>query len=328
MDYPIWIWATFLAIVVGLLVFDLFFMHRKDREIKVKDALLTCLFYFTLAACFNAYIFFEYGQQRGAEFAMGYLIELTLSVDNLFVFVLIFSHFAVPEKYQHRVLFWGILGAVVFRGIMIGLGTAVVQEFSDVLYFFGALLVFTGIKMLVAAEAEPDVENNRIVKFMRSRFRVTEAFEGNRFFVKRDGHVWMTPLFVVLMLIEVSDIVFAVDSIPAIFAITQDPFIVFTSNIFAILGLRSLYFAIAGIVHRFEYLKYGLSVILVFIGVKMLVNHHFHAKIISTELSLVVTATLIVVSILVSLRKTRGAPHKPHGWVPGSESKPEAPTKE
>lgn len=324
MGYPIWMWAAFLAIVGALLIFDLTVMHRKDKEIKAKDAMLTCLFYFGLAMAFNGWVFYDLGDKAGYEFLMGYLIELSLSVDNLFVFVLIFSHFMVPKQYQHRVLFWGILGAVFFRAIMIGLGTTVVKEFSDILYIFGAFLIYTGIKMLIAVDSEPDMENNRVVTFMRRNFRVTNGFEGNRFFVKREGKTWMTPLFIVLMLIEVSDIVFAVDSIPAIFAITHDPFIVFTSNIFAILGLRSLYFAIAAIVHRFHYLKYGLSIILVFIGIKMLLNHHFEAKIISTELSLGFTVAVLAASVVISMVKTRGgAPAETVGWVPGSSAKPE-----
>lgn len=323
MQYPIWMWASFFVLLGALLVFDLAFMHRKQKEIHVKDALLSCLLYFVLAMLFNAWVFFEFGKRHGSEFLMGYLIELSLSIDNLFVFVLIFSHFAVPKAYQHRVLFWGILGAVVFRGIMIGLGTAVVNAFSDILYVFGAFLIYTGINMLIAVDSEPDIENNRVVNFMRRNFRVTDGFEGKRFFVRQGGKLWMTPLFVVLMLIEVSDIVFAVDSIPAIFAVTREPFIVFTSNIFAILGLRSLYFAIAAIVHRFHYLKYGLSLILVFIGSKMLINHYFHKDIITTEVSLLVTLLVIVGSVVVSMVKTRHASPTPLGWVPGSAAKGE-----
>lgn len=321
MQYPLWMWAGFLGIVITLLVLDLGVLHRKNKEVSAKNALAMCLFYFTLAMLFNGWIYMELGKQSGTEFLMGYLIELSLSVDNLFVFLLVFTHFAVPRAYQHRVLFWGILGAVVFRGVMIGLGTTVVKEFSDILYIFGAFLVFTGIKMLIAADSEPDLEQNRLMNFMRSKFRVTQDYEGDRFMVKRDGKRWFTPLFLVLILIEFSDIIFAVDSIPAIFAITTDPFIVFTSNIFAILGLRSLYFAMASVVHRFEYLKYGLSLILVFIGVKMLLNHHFEAKIIPTDIALYVTAAILALSVAISLIKTRGAPPKAVGWVPGSPSR-------
>lgn len=321
MQYPLWMWAGFLGIVGILLVLDLGVLHRKKKEVTAKNALGMCLFYFVLAMIFNGWIYTQLGEQSGTEFLMGYLIELSLSVDNLFVFLLVFTHFAVPRQYQHRVLFWGILGAVVFRGIMIGLGTTVVKEFSDILYIFGVFLVFTGIKMLIAADSEPDMENNRLMSFMRKKFRVTQDYHNDRFAVKIDGKRWFTPLFLVLILIEFSDIIFAVDSIPAIFAITTDPFIVFTSNIFAILGLRSLYFAMASIVHRFEYLKYGLSLILVFIGVKMLLNHHFEAKIIPTDVALYVTAAVLILSVVISLIKTRGQPPKAIGWVPGSPSK-------
>jgi tellurite resistance protein TerC len=325
MTYPLWMWIVFFIIVGALLVLDLGVLHRKNKEIKAKEALVMCGFYFTLAMLFGGWIFLDIGKQQGYEFFMGYLIELSLSVDNLFVFVLIFTHFMVPKNYQHRVLFWGILGAIVFRGIMIGLGTHVVHAFADILYLFGAILLFTGIKMLFAADAEPDVENNRIIRLMRGRFRITETYEEDKFFVRRNGVLWMTPLFMVLVLIEISDIVFAVDSIPAIFAITQDPFIILTSNIFAILGLRSLYFALAAIMHRFEYLKYGLSCILVLIGIKMLVNHHMNAKIIPTEWALFATLFILVTSVIVSMVKTGRAEKKAltAGWVPGSDAKPE-----
>ncbi len=319
--YPISFWAGFLALVVVLLAFDLGILHRKQPQISAKNALGMCLFYFALAMVFNAWVYTRISEQSGTEFLMGYLIELSLSVDNLFVFLLVFTHFAVPAKYQHRVLFWGILGAVVFRGVMIGLGTTVVKEFSDILYLFGAFLIFTGGKMLLAVDSEPDMENNRIMGFMRKRFRVTQDYHGDRFMVKQDGKRYFTPLFLVLILIEISDIIFAVDSIPAIFAVTTDPFIVFTSNIFAILGLRSLYFAMASIVHRFEYLKYGLSLVLVFIGVKMLVNHHYDEKIIATDVALLITAATLAISILISLIKTRGHTQPERtGWVPGSPS--------
>lgn len=323
MHYPIWMWGGFLAIVAVLLVLDLGVLHRKKKEVSAKNALGMCLFYFVLAMLFNVWIYNHLGRQPATEFLMGYLIELSLSVDNLFVFLLVFSHFGVPAKYQHRVLFWGILGALVFRGIMIGLGTTIVKEFADILYVFGAFLVFTGIKMLIAADSEPDMENNKIMGFMRKNMRVTPDYHTDRFAVTIDGKRWFTPLFLVLILIEFSDIIFAVDSIPAIFAITTDPFLVFTSNIFAILGLRSLYFAMASIVHRFEYLKYGLSLILVFIGVKMLLNHYFEAKIIPTDIALLVTALVLALSVVISMIKTRGHAPKAIGWVPGSPAKSE-----
>lgn len=323
MHTPLWMWAGFLAIVLVLLAFDLGIFNRKRHVIEVKEALRRSAAYFALAMCFNLFVFENMGKQAGYEFFMGYLIELSLSLDNLFVFLLIFGHFKVPREYQSRVLLWGIIGAVVMRGVMIGLGTTLIREFAWITYIFGAFLVLTGIKILISVDAEPDVANNSIVKFMRSRFRMTDGFEGDRFFVRRAGKLLMTPLFMVLILIEVSDLIFAVDSIPAIFAVTNDSFIVLTSNIFAILGLRSLYFALAAFMHRFEYLKYGLSVILVFIGTKMLVNHYFNEKIISTELSLAVIVSVIGLSVVISLAKTRGdkAAIVRTGWVPGSDSK-------
>lgn len=321
MDHPLWMWAVFAVIVIALMAFDLGVLHKKTREIKVHEALLLSLFYFVISLLFGGWIFFTLGKDSGYEFFMGYLIEKTLSLDNIFVFVLIFTHFSVPPKYQHRVLFWGILGAIFFRAIMIFAGAAVIKAYSDVLYLFGAFLLITGIKMLIAADSEPDLANNRVLAFMRKRFKVTDDYRGQNFFVRENGVRMMTPLFLVLILIEITDVVFAVDSIPAIFAITTDPFIVLTSNIFAILGLRALYFALAAIIHRFHYLKYGLSLILCFIGVKMIVNHYYAEKIISTELSLLVTVLLITVSIVVSLMKTKHQPTHETGWIPGSESK-------
>ena len=325
MDQPLWMWGVFAVVVIGVLIFDLGVFNRKQHAIEVKEALIRSGCYFALAMAFNAFIFFEVGRQPGYEFFMGYLIELSLSVDNLFVFLLIFTHFAVPREYQNRVLLWGILGAILMRGIMIALGAKLINEFAWVTYLFGAFLLVTGIKMLFAADAEPDMENNRIVSFMRARFRVTPTYEKERFFVRRDGKLWLTPLFLVLMLIEISDLVFAVDSIPAIFAITTDPFIVLTSNIFAILGLRSLYFALASFLYRFEYLKYGLSLVLILIGVKMLVNHYFGEKIIPIELSLILTVIILGTSVVLSIIKTRRDPKTEarKGWVPGSAPKEE-----
>lgn len=325
--YPLWVWGGFVGFILVLLAFDLGLHRKKPHLIPVGEALLRSLGFFVLALLFGGLIYYEFGQQRATEYITGYLIELSLSVDNLFVFVLVFSHFAVPLKYQHRVLFWGILGALVMRGIMIGLGAALIQQFHAIIYVFGVFLIISGIKMLLAADAEPDVENNRVIRFMRNNFRVTEKFEGERFFVRRKGVLWMTPLFLVLVLIEVSDLIFAVDSIPAIFAITHDPFIVFTSNVFAILGLRSLYFALAGVVHRFHYLKYGLSLVLMVVGTKMLLNTWYNTKIIDTPTALGLTALLIFGSMILSLIKTSGklAPadvaRLNTGWVPGSDER-------
>jgi tellurite resistance protein TerC len=318
----IWLWIGFNAFVFILLALDLGLLHRKQREIAVREALLLSAFYFLLAMAFNAGVFHFRGEQAGLDFLTGYLIEKSLSVDNIFVFVLVFAHFAVPPQYQHRVLFWGILGALAMRGTLIYFGSELIAQFHWIIYVFGAFLVASGIKMLMAVDAEPDVQNNRLVRFMRSRFHVTPTFEGNKFFIRRDGRLWMTPLFLVLVLIEFTDLVFAVDSIPAIFAITTDPFIVYTSNVFAILGLRALYFALAGIIHRFRYLKYGLSLVLVVIGAKMLLVDIYKMP---TAIALGITAALIGGSIVLSLIKTArtGDTSERRGWVPGSPNRQE-----
>jgi tellurite resistance protein TerC len=312
-----------------LLALDLGVLHRKEREVGIREALLLSLGYFVLALLFGAGVFHFLGSSTGVEFFTGYLLEKSLSVDNIFVFVLIFSHFSVPAQYQHRVLFWGILGALVMRAALILTGAAVIESFHWVVYIFGAFLIFTGGKMLVTINQEPDMEGNRLVRLIRRHFRVTEGFEGHRFLTRRDGLLYLTPLMVVLILVEVSDVVFALDSIPAIFAITTDPFIVYTSNVFAILGLRALYFALVGIIYRFHYLKYGLSLVLMVVGAKLLINAYC-GKVIPTEVALLITALLIGGSILVSMLKTRGMPaaagaaERVHGWVPGSPRKPEA----
>lgn len=326
----LWMWVGFNLFVVGLLALDLGVLHRGDKQITVRHALWLSLGYVLLAMIFAAGMFFFIGETEGYQFLTGYLIEKSLSVDNIFVFVLIFSHFAVPPQYQYRVLFWGILGALVLRATLILVGAAVIDAFHWVIYLFGAFLIFTGIKMLVTVGKEPDVDNNRIIQFMRRRFKVTENFVGSRFFVSKNGVRYMTPLFLVLILIELTDVVFALDSIPAIFAITTDPFIVYTSNVFAILGLRALYFALAGIIHRFHYLKYGLSLVLVIVGLKMVLNAWFGTKVIPTEIALLITAVLIGGSILFSMWKTRDLPDTEakrmasRWWVPGSPSKGDA----
>lgn len=323
----IWLWVGFNLFVIVLLALDLGFLHRDDREITVGHALWLSLFYIILALIFAAGVFVFMGETPGYQFLTGYLIEKSLSVDNIFVFVLIFSHFAVPPRYQYRVLFWGILGALLMRATLILAGAAIIEAFHWVIYLFGAFLIFTGAKMLVTVGKEPDMENNRVVSFMRRHFRVTEDFVGHRFFVMQNGVRYMTPLFIVLVLIELTDVVFALDSIPAIFAITTDPFIVYTSNVFAILGLRALYFALAGVIHRFHYLKYGLSLVLVVVGLKMVLNAWFGTKVIPIEMALLVTAALIGGSILYSMWRTRDIPAAEaikkanRWWIPGSPSR-------
>jgi len=317
------LWLGFLVVVGALLALDLGLLHRRGREIRAVEALALSGFYFLLAMLFCAGVFHFRGAQAGYEFLAGYLIEWSLSVDNIFVFVLVFTYFAVPAKYQHGVLFWGVLGALVMRGVLIFAGAQLIQAFHWVIFIFGAFLVVTAIKMLVMAAAKPDLENNVVVRAVRRCLRVTDQYEGQRFFVRRDGLLWATPLFLVLVVIEFTDLVFAVDSIPAIFAITLDPFVVYTSNVFAILGLRSLYFALAHVVHRFHYLKYGLAIILAMVGAKMIVNGAFGEKVIPTEFALAATAALVFGSIALSLLHPRPVEEPLSGWVPGDRRKRE-----
>jgi tellurite resistance protein TerC len=325
MDATIWLWLGFAAFIGVLLAFDLGAFTKKAKVISGREALIRVGVYFTLAMIFCAGVLYYQGSEPALQFLSAYLIEYSLSIDNIFVMVLIFTHFAVPPQYQHRVLFWGILGALVMRGILIVAGTALIHEFHWIIYVFGAFLVFSGIKMLSAVDAEPDMENNRVVKLARSRLRMTDGYDGERFFVRQNGLLHATPLFLVLILIELTDVVFAVDSIPAVFAVTTDPFIVWTSNVFAILGLRALYFGLASIVHRFHYLKYGLSLVLIVVGVKMLMVDLYK---IPTAVALLITAALIGGSVLISLVKTQGEPalagtdEARRWWVPFSPAKP------
>ncbi|WP_027994743.1 TerC family protein [Simplicispira psychrophila] len=309
-----WLWLVFVGVVVALLAFDLGVLHRDDHAIGIRESLWLSGGYISAATLFGGWLWWQLGAQSGIDYFTGFLIEKSLSMDNVFVIAMIFSFFAIPRQYQHRVLFWGILGAIVLRALMIGLGAALVTQFSWVLYIFGAFLVITGIKMLsMSADDAPDLASNPVVRWLQRHLRVTPTLHGNAFFVraphpaeddKKGAVVWATPLFLALCMVEMADLIFAVDSVPAIFAITTDPFIVYTSNIFAILGLRALYFALAAMVHRFVYLKYALALVLVFIGGKIfLVN--LVGKIPSV-VSLSVTAGLIAGGVLVSLWKTRG----------------------
>ena len=296
--------------MVTLLAFDLGVLHKDEREIDVKESLWLSAGYISVALIFGAWVTWYFGAQSGMAYYTGFLIEKSLSMDNVFVIALIFTYFAIPRLYQHRVLFWGILGVIVLRALMIGLGAALVTQMSWILYVFGAFLIFTGIKMLMIVNRMPDIGNNPLLKLLRKRMRVTDHIEGNAFFVYRPDPVtgktirWATPLFLALCLIEFVDLVFAVDSVPAIFAITTDPFIVYTSNIFAILGLRALYFALAAMIHRFTYLKYALALVLVFIGTKILLDDIIGK--IPPVISLTVTFGLILGGVLFSLYKTRG----------------------
>lgn len=299
METPIIFWIFFNAFVLLMLALDLGVFHRKTHEISLKEALTWTFVWVFLALVFNAVIFYWKGRQQALEFFTGYLVEKALSVDNIFVFLMIFTYFQIPAKYQHKVLFWGIIGALIMRVIFIFAGVALIERFHFTIYLFGALLIYTGIKMFNHSNSRIDPEKNPVIKFFKRFMPVTPDLHGDRFFTKIDGRRFATPLFLVLILIETTDLIFAVDSIPAILAITQDQFIVYTSNVFAILGLRSLYFALAGVVHRFWLLSYGLAVVLVFVGVKMVLIDFYKIPI---EWSLLFIATIITTSILLSLR--------------------------
>lgn len=307
---PLWMWSSSFALVIAILSFDLGILHKQNKEIGVGESVRLSALYIALGLTFGGWVWWYLGSEAGLAYMTGFVVEKTLALDNVFVIALIFSFFAVPRIYQHRVLFWGILGVIVLRAIMIGVGATLVAEFAWLLYIFAAFLVVTGIKMLVIKAAEPDVSKNVLVRFMRSRFNVTEEHHGERFFVRKanpTGRVtwFITPLFMALVMVEVADVIFAVDSVPAIFAITTDPFIVYTSNIFAILGLRALYFALATMIHRFRYLKPALAIVLIFIGSKI-----FFADLLGLEkfpavLSLSITSAIIAAGVVWSLLKTR-----------------------
>lgn len=293
------IWIGFSFLVLTVLALDLGVFHRKAHAVGFKAALSWTGVWVTLAVLFGVGVWHWAGPQKGLEFFTGYLIEYSLSADNVFVFVLIFSYFAVPPPWQHKVLFWGVLGALVMRLVMIGLGVALITRFGWILYIFGAFLVFTGFKMVFGKSEEIHPERNPVVRWFRKLVPVASAYHGDRFVARVDGRRVATPLLVVLVCIEASDLVFAVDSIPAIFAVTLDPFIVYTSNVFAILGLRSLYFVLAGMVDKFHYLKTGLGVVLAFVGVKMLLTHTSYK--INTLPALGVVAGVLAVTIVTSL---------------------------
>lgn len=305
---PIWLWVGFNLFVLTMLALDLGVFHRKSHVVSSKEALSWSLVWISLALLFNAALFLfwdrmmpgsAYSNSEAAlAFFTGYLIEKSLSVDNIFVFILIFSFFAVPAAYQHRVLFWGILGALIMRGVLIAVGAALLKEFHWIIYIFGAFLVFTGIRMALHKNEELRPDQNPVIRFFRRLMPVTENFEGDKFFIRRFGTLMATPLFMVLLIVESTDLIFAVDSIPAIFAVTQDPFIVYTSNVFAILGLRALYFLLANIMDKFQYLKLGLSAVLTFVGVKMLIVDFYK---IPVGVSLGVVAAILTISVLASL---------------------------
>lgn len=309
---PTWMWAVFISLVLGLLALDLGVLHKNSKEIGIRESLLMSGFYIAIGLAFGGWIWYQSGQQSAMEYVTGFVVEKSLAMDNIFIIAMIFSYFAIPRQYQHRVLLWGILGVIVLRGIMIAGGAAIVENFHWVLYIFAAFLVFTGLKMLFSSDHdENDIGNNRILKFLRSRLPVTEKLHGEKFFVKETDETtgklktFVTPLFLALIMVEIADLIFAVDSIPAIFAITTDPFIVYTSNIFAILGLRALYFALAALIHRFAYLKYALAAVLVFVGSKIFVANMLGIAKIPPAVSLGVTVAILATGVIGSLIATR-----------------------
>ena len=318
---PIWMWLGFLAIVFGLLAFDLGVLNRKDKEMGIAESLWLSVFYISFAALYGGAIWWAYeaghistedGTHAGVTYFTGFFIEKALSIDNVFVISLIFGFFAIPRKYQYRALVWGLIAVIVLRGLMIGIGAALVQEYDWLLFIFGAFLIGTGIKMMVVPEGDADISKNPVVRFLKRHMRVTDELHDQKFFVRQPDPktgkmvAWATPLFLALVVINLADLVFAVDSVPAIFAITTDTFIVYTANIMAILGLRALYFALSAMVHRFHYLKYALAMVLVFIGAKIFWNQIFGK--VDPAISLGVTAALIAGGVFYSLWKTRGQP--------------------
>lgn len=311
---PLWLWLSFLGTVLALLAFDLGVLNRRDHVIGVAESLRLSAFYIAAGVLFGLYVGLQLGSDSAVVYFTGFLIEKSLSLDNIFVISLIFSLLAVPPLYQHRVLFWGILGVIILRALLIGLGAALVARYTWMLYLFGGFLVLTGLRMLQRIDDEPDLADSPVLAFLRRRLRMTPVLHGHAFFVRAPHPAdparqtwWVTPLFLALCTVELVDLVFAVDSVPAIFSITTDPFLVYTSNIFAILGLRALYFALAAVIHRFHYLKYALALVLVFIGAKIFLGDFVFGGKVPPLLSLAVTFTLLAGGVAVSLWKTRGS---------------------
>jgi tellurite resistance protein TerC len=307
---PAWMWLAFVAVVVALLIFDLGILHKESREIGVAESLLMSAVYIALGLTFAGWVWWYLGAEAGMAYLTGFAVEKALAMDNVFVIAMIFAYFSIPRLHQHRVLFWGILGVIVLRAVMIGLGATIVAQASWVLYLFAVFLIITGVKMIIFADRKYDVGSNPVLGWVRRHGNVTDELHGERFFVRQpDGagqlRWFATPLLLALIMIEIADVIFAVDSVPAIFAITTDPFVVYTSNIFAILGLRSLYFALATMVDRFHYLKFALAAVLIFIGSKIFVADMFGLAKVPPTLSLAITFGLLALGILYSLWKTR-----------------------
>ncbi|WP_420564659.1 TerC family protein [Thalassobaculum sp.] len=324
MGEPLWMWLAFLTFVLALLAFDLGVLHRRSHEIGIAESLKLSAFYIGLGVAFSGWVWHRLGSDAALDYLTGFVVEQSLAMDNIFVIAMIFGFFGIPRIHQHRVLFWGILGVIVLRGIMIVAGAAAVTQFDWVLYLFAGFLVITGVKMLFASEITYDIAHNPVLIFLRRHLRVTQRLHGDRFFVRHTDHrtgnevLFVTPLFLTLVMVELADVVFAVDSIPAIFAITTEPYVVYTSNIFAILGLRSLFFALSAMIHRFAYLRYALALILVFIGAKIFVADMLGLAKVPPMISLSVTLGLLAGGIAVSLwrtareaRNTAGVPAMP-----------------
>jgi len=303
-------WGGFIIFILGLLILDLKVLQKDDHEIKVREALAWTGFWIALALLFNAGVYYFEGTQKALEFLTAYLIEKSLSVDNIFVFLMVFSYFGIPSKYQHRVLFWGIIGALIMRAAFILVGVALIERIHWIIYVFGAFLIFIGIKMALEKEKEIHPEKNPVLKYFRKIMPVTKEFVGHDFFTKKGTRWAATPLFVVLLVIESTDVMFAVDSIPAVLAISHDPFIVYTSNVFAILGLRALYFAIAGVMQLFHYLNYGLAFILIFVGIKMILADYYKLPV---SAALGVIAGVLAISVIASIMFPKKGALPPHG---------------
>ncbi|MCA0145889.1 tellurite resistance protein TerC [Blastococcus colisei] len=307
MDVPLWLWLAVLGGIVAMLAVDLF-AHRKAHVIGVREAAVWSAIWVAIGLAFGAYIWSAYGAEFGQQYFAGYVIEKSLAVDNVFVWAIIFTYFAVPREYQHRVLFFGVLGALIFRGIFIAGGSVLIASFSWILYIFAAFLLWTGYKMIRQRNEHLDPEKSKALRLFRRYVPTTDAYHGQRFLIRRNGLLMATPLLAVLVLVEITDVIFAVDSIPAIFAVTDEPFLVFTANAFAILGLRAMYFLLADLIHRFIYLKIGLALVLIWVGIKMMLKVDLFY--IPTTISLAVITTIIGISIYLSLRATRGQGRK------------------
>lgn len=298
-------WSFFFVLILGMLALDLGVLNRREHRVGLREALFWSVVWTVVAVIFNLWIYYRFGSRIGLEFLTGYIIERSLSFDNIFVFVVIFNYFAVPAEYQHRVLFWGILGALISRGVFIAMGTALLARFAWLIFVFGGFLVYTGFKILAEKEPEVHPEKNPVLKLFQRFVPLTGRYHGKRFFIRDDGRLKATPLMLVLVVVEATDVVFAVDSIPAVFGVTQNAFIIFTSNIFAILGLRALYFLLAGLMHKFRYLSYGLGLVLIFVGAKMLLHDWFE---ISIEISLAVVLGILATAIVISLLRPEPPP--------------------